>query len=367
MKSQHINALPDSSGETGAQVEAPGMNAIATALQTLYQGRKPRHFENPHPASLGGDDPLEGISVYQRAEPVPHWHYVTYGFSEMFAKETANPAVSGFGFELTFRVAADPGAAEPPMWPQYLLQSLGRYVFKTRNGFHEGHRINTNGPISLGAPTELCTVGFAFDPELPAIQTPFGHVAFLQVVGLTQEEERAAQRWETRKLLDALLPHMPLWITQLSRGSLLDKPDVQAAVTAGALQDGSSSVVIYTDVLDIGAHRRFLRKPEVQIVIGARQIAQLIELLPLRLPFKRPLTVAGPAWKLHIEPARRNTSALSQGALHICVNPQGAQELATLLHPRQGVYKLPSFQNILWDVKQTWIRNAEGELVSVIG
>lgn len=367
MKSQHNNALPTQSADKGAQVEAPGMNAIAAALQNLYRGRRPKHYENPHPASLGGDDPLEGISVYQRAEPVPHWHFVTYGFSEMYAKETANPGVSGFGFELTLRVAAAPGATEAPMWPQYLLQSLGRYVFKTRNGFHEGHRISTNGPISLGEPSALSCLGFVFDPELPAIDTPFGRVAFLQVVGLTADEERAAQRWETRKLLGAMLPHLPLWITDLGRGSLLGMPDVEAAVTAGAVQDGSSSVSIFTDVLDINAHRRFLRKPEVHIVIGARQIAQLTELLPLRLPFMRPLTVCGPAWKLHVEPARRNTSHFSQGALHLCVNGQGAQELATLLHARQGVYKLPSFQHILWDVKQTWIRNAEGELVDVIG
>lgn len=367
MKSQHNNALPAQSGATGAQVDAPGMNAIASALQSLYRGRRPRHFENPHPASLGGDDPLEGISVFQRAEPMPHWHFVTYGFSEMYAKETADPAVSGFGFELTLRVAAQPGTDEPPMWPQYLLQSLGRYVFRTRNGFHEGHRISTNGPISLGEPTALSSVGFIVDPELPAIETPFGHVAFLQVVGLTADEERAAQRWETRKLLGAMLPHMPLWINDLARGSLLDVPDVAAAVNAGAIQDGSSSVSVFTDVLDIDVHRRFLRKPNISIVIGARQIEQLIELLPLRLPFQRPLTVAGPAWKLQFEPARRNKSSFSHGALHLCVNGAGVQELATLLHPRQGVYKLPSFQHILWDVKQTWIRNAEGELVDVIG
>jgi suppressor of fused-like protein len=367
MNSQHNNALPEHTSTSGGQVEAPGMTAISNALSTLYQGRRPLHFENPHPLSLGGDDPLDGISVYQRAEPEAHWHYVTYGFSELFAKETANPAVSGFGFELSFRVAAAPGASEPPLWPMHLLQSLGRYVFRTRNGFHEGHRISTNGPISLGSPTALRTVAFAFDPELPPIATPFGHVAFLQVVGLTDDEERVAQRWETRKLLDALLPHLPLWITPLPRPSMLDKPDVAAAVAEGIARDGSSSVAIYADVLDIEAHRRFLRKPEISIVLGARQIGQLIELLPLRLPFKRPLTVSGPAWKLHFEPARRNAAKLSRGALHICVNDSGARELATLLQAKQGVYKLPSLQNVLWDIKQTWIRNAEGELVDVIG
>lgn len=346
---------------------APGIVAVADALQALYGKRRPLHFENPHPLSLGGADPLDGISVFWRSEPAPHWHYITYGFSDLFAKESANPAVSGFGFELTMRVAAVRSEETPPAWPLFLLQSLGRYVFKSRHRFHAGHRISTDGPISLGSATNLTALGFAPDPELPAIDTPFGHVAFLQVVGLTRDEERAALHWDTGKLLGVMQAHLPLWITHLERQSLLNKPDVKAALDAGIRSDGSSSEVILTDVLSITGHPRFMRPPTVHIVLGARQIEQLAELLPLRLPFKRPLTIAGPHWKLHFEPGRRNSVTLRQAAVHICVNDHSVQELATLLHPRQGVYKLPSFQLILWDVQQTWIRNAEGELTGVIG
>ena len=367
MNAQHPNIKLESATENGLAVEAPGLRAIASALQLLYNGRKPKHFENPHPLDLGGDDPLDGISVYQRAEPIPHWHYITYGFSELFVKASKNPAVSGFGFELTLRVAAERGDSEPPTWPLHLLQSLGRYVFRTGNGFHDGHRISTNGPISLGSPTDLTAVGFAFDPELPAIETPFGHVAFLQVIGLTADEEQLAQRWETRKLLQALLPHMPLWITHLPRTSLLGEPDVQAAVAEGVRKDGSLSAVIYADVLDIDEQLRFWRKPLIDIALGARQLQQLVELLPLRLPFGNTLTVAGPRWKLHLEPGRRNRARFGEGALHLRLNDKTVSELVTLLQPRQGVYKLPSLPHILWDVKQTWIRNAEGELVGVIG
>ncbi|MDI9654077.1 suppressor of fused domain protein, partial [Burkholderia cenocepacia] len=62
---------------------------------------------------LGGPDPLDGISVWRRAAPVPHWHFVTYGLSELYAKESDDPAVSGFGFELTMRVA-DHRRLDPP-------------------------------------------------------------------------------------------------------------------------------------------------------------------------------------------------------------------------------------------------------------
>lgn len=30
---------------------------------------------------------------------VPHWHYVTYGYSELYEKECEDPAVSGYGLK----------------------------------------------------------------------------------------------------------------------------------------------------------------------------------------------------------------------------------------------------------------------------
>jgi suppressor of fused-like protein len=346
---------------------AVGRHAINESLNALYQGRQPRLFENPHPMRLGGPDPLEGIGVFQRNEPLPHWHYVTYGFSELFDKETKNAAVSGFGFELTFRLAADPGATEPPLWPIHLLQSLGRYVFRSRNAFQDGHRMSANGPISLGSPTQLCSMGFALDRELAAIDTPNGRVAFLQVIGLTLDEEHAAQKWDTKKLLDMLLPYTPLWITHLKRRSFLTEPSVLAQATEGIRKDGSSSGVVFTDVLEVGEQKRLLRQSLASITLGARVVEQLAELLPLRLGYGKPFALCGPSWRLHFELAKKNAWRLERGVVRIFVNPATVQEFATLLHPRQGVYKLPSFQNILWDVKQTTIRNAEGEIVDIIG
>ncbi|MFX7739968.1 suppressor of fused domain protein [Acinetobacter baumannii] len=32
---------------------------------------------------LGGPDPIDGVSVYRSENGGAHWHYVTYGFSEL--------------------------------------------------------------------------------------------------------------------------------------------------------------------------------------------------------------------------------------------------------------------------------------------
>jgi suppressor of fused len=44
---------------------------------------------------LGGKDPLQGISVYKNLEPRPHFHYVIYGLSELYEKESENQEPSG--------------------------------------------------------------------------------------------------------------------------------------------------------------------------------------------------------------------------------------------------------------------------------
>ncbi len=363
MESQDNTAIQE---QDSAPV-AVGRNAITDTLAKLYKGRQPRYYANPHPWKQGGPDPLDGISVWQRAEPIPHWHYVTYGFSEQNSDKGPHGR-SGFGFELTFRLASEPGALEAPMWPIHMLQNLGRYVYQSRNGFQHGHRLSANGPISLSTPTLLCAMGFSHDLELPPIDTPNGSVEFLQVIGMTAEEEAGAQKWDTRKLLELMLPYMPLWITHVDRASFLSFPAIQAKVLAGMKRDGSSSGIVFTDLLLIEETKRFLRQSQVHVTLGAYLVGQLSQLLPLRLGYGKPFALVGPDRRIHFAlTKRKNRVRVARGVVHISVTQAAVQEFATLLHQRQGVYKLPSFQNILWDVKQTTIRNALGEIVDILG
>jgi hypothetical protein len=359
---------------------APGWDVISAHLAQLYPGQEPKHFGTLISHMLGGSDPLDGISVWRRTDPVPHWHFVTYGFSELYAKESDDPEVSGYGFELTFRLALEPGEvaadanAEPPAWALNFLQNLARYVFQSGNVFRDGHWMTANGPIALGQATQICSMGFVTDPELAEpLATPNGSVEFLQVVGLTVEEERAAKQWRTRNLLEVLLPHMPLWVTDLGRDSLLAHPVVKQQVDEGLRRDGSASGFLFTDVLGLKQVKRLLRKPITQVTVGARQVDELVTLLPLRLPFGRTLQVAGHEWQLLLEPAGADGQnavdwqGKGENAVVLRLTDATVQQLAQTLQPRQGSYVLPLLPQVEWVVEKTTIKDSTGKVVEVIG
>ncbi|KRC27075.1 suppressor of fused domain protein [Acidovorax sp. Root217] len=361
---------------------SPGWDAISARLGQLYPGQEPKHFGTLISRMPGGPDPLDGISAWRRMDPVPHWHFVTYGFSELYAKESGDPAVSGYGFELTFRLAIAPGSAaeatdadaEPPTWALSFLQNLARYVFQSGNVFRDGDWMTANGPIALAQATQICSMGFVTDPELAEpLATPNGSVAFLQVVGLTLDEECAAKQWRTRNLLDVLAPHMPLWVTDLGRASLLANPAVKQQVDEGARRDGSSSGYLFTDVLGLKQTKRLLRKPLTQVTLGARQVEELVALLPLRLPFGRTLRVAGHEWQLLLEPAGADGQNAvewpgeGEGAVVLRLTDATVQQFAQTVQPREGSYVLPLLPEVKWLVQKTTITDSTGKVVEVIG
>lgn len=359
MNEDSINSVDDD--------ESVGWSAINVSLASLYGDQEPQHMGTIIRYWLGGPDPLDGISAYYREHPVPHWHYVTFGFSELYGKEQDYEEVSGYGFELTFRLRAVEGSKEAPKWVFSFLQNLARYVFKTGNVFRPGEWMTANGPIELDTDTRICSIAMTSDPELPALETPNGHMEFIQVVGLTLEEEAAAKQWSPQHVLDTLLPRMPLWITDLDRSSLMDDPALAAQVKAGIERDGSGSGFLYTDVLGVEQHKRLLRAPLTEVRLGARQVDELCALLPLRIPFGRPFTLAGRDWQLQFEPGDACTVTMHDGRVAITMTPACAQEFARTIRPQAGRYELAQLPTVSWNVQQTSIRDANGNIISTIG
>ena len=350
-----------------ADDEAPGWDAISSACATLYPAQEPKHYGTLIGYRLGGRDPLDGISAWKRTQPLPHWHFVTYGFSELYDKQSDDPEVSGYGFELTFRLCIHEPAEEPPAWALNFLQNLARYVFQSGNVFRPSDWMSANGPIARDETTRLCSIAFTADPELPAMRTPHGEVAFLQVVGLTEDEEQAAKRWKTDKLLEVFAPAMPLWITDLARHSLLEQADIRTAVEAGAHRDGSSTGLLWTDVLAWRQERRLLRQPLTTIVIGALQVSELAALLPLRLPFGRSLRIIGDQASVVFSSSEHTRVHVEDDVLQVALTVDTARALGAALKPERGHYTAAGIEHLRIEVEPTEITDGTGNVLETVG
>lgn len=205
------------------QQEAPGWAAIDAALARLYGRQVPHQFASQRAYEPDAESPLPAIAVYEARQP-EHWHFVTYGLSELFEKTSREPEVSGFGFELTMRVPRGAGEETPPAWPLRALQGLGRYVLGTGKGLDTGHCADLGGSIAPGIESALTCLACVPDPLLGKITTPFGSLLFLQVVGIHGDELAAMQRLDHEGVVHLLGELDFHAMTDPQRGSYFDDP-----------------------------------------------------------------------------------------------------------------------------------------------
>jgi len=190
-----------------AEMKGPGWAAIDAALEELYGGAVPLHVAPELPSYLGGDEPLDGISIFAREAPVPHWHLITYGMSDL--------SEDGERFEFTLRAARRPDAVQPPAWAVMLLQQLAIYVRATGEAFEPGQTLKP-AELTLGdRPTLLTALVFTVDAELGVRE----NVMFLQIAAITDAEYAAARRGNASAVLDMIEAKTPLHVIDPARGS----------------------------------------------------------------------------------------------------------------------------------------------------
>lgn len=207
--------------QTFSEDDFPGLDAISKREKEIYGEQEPTHLATIIPYHLGGEDPLWAINYYTSNKQQRHFHYVTLGFTNLFYDEGfAEDETNGFGFELTFRHLPVKGDTDKPNWAANFLTNLSKYVFRTQNGFDDFHYMSANGPIRLDTKTNITAMTFFTDPEMKEIDTPHGHVKFLQVFGITTEEynDLRNEKYTVEDLINKHRQTNPLLITDLSRG-----------------------------------------------------------------------------------------------------------------------------------------------------
>ena len=348
--------------------EMPGWDAIDEVVGRVYPDQKPMHYGTATPYFLGGKDPLVGISAYSNStDGVAWWHFVTYGYSELFEKESDDPDQSGFGFEMTLRLVKQPGEDEPPMWAMSFLQNIATYVFETGNAFAEGHHMDVNGPIALESETELTAIILTEDDMFRPINSPNGWVRFLQMVGITEDERIAAISWDAGKFLDAVRTVNPMLLTDIGRRSYMTDPKVAQLVEEGVQRDGSSCGLNFFDQLSVSDDGD--RKV---ITIGALYVDTMVRTLPNRLLFGREFGIIGDELAILFLPENTSDEGGSiQGdedgefMLELQLTDEQVRRIADTVQPKQGDYEISD--RLTLRVVPTDIHDVDGEVIRVVG
>ena len=342
------------------EANTEGFDAIAEKLHRLYPGQEGKYYGVLIPYMLGGSDPLDGVEIWQSEQGLPHWHYVTYGFSELYEKESEYLEESGYGFELTFRLKREIGETEPPVWPVNLLQNLAHYVFSSDNVFADGHHMNCNGPVALESDTKLTALGFRVDSELGEMDTPNGHVTFLQAVAITHDEMNGLMCWSGSRFLELMAQYVPLCITDLSRTSLMHVADFRAVWQQGVAQDGSSTAFLYLDELAGG-----MEADRVWLQLGAGHVETVLNMLHARVGKGRELYLQGPQQIVHIQAAQAAAVQKHEEMLVLALTAETLAELDAVLAPHAGTYPLKTAPLEI-HLLPTKITDARGHVLQVI-
>ncbi|MBQ4522015.1 MAG: suppressor of fused domain protein [Lachnospiraceae bacterium] len=197
------------SDEDDEPVETLGWDAITEAFEKIYPGQEdPKHYGVMIPWMFGGKDPLEGISIYDAGD---YWHFVTYGLSELYEKESENLEYSGYGMEFTLKLKKGCYEDEEAEIRGLcgILQSIARITFQSGEIFDVFEYLYTGQTEGMDVEQKSKITGFITIPDEKAgseILTPNGKVTFVEFIGATDAELTKIKNKEmtVRQLYDKL-------------------------------------------------------------------------------------------------------------------------------------------------------------------
>lgn len=181
------------------EINTSGFDAITETFRKIYPSELDLDFGTIISYRLGGKDPLDRIRIYRGNG---YYHFVTYGFSELYEKESDDKEYSGFGFEITFKLkmnekqmnnTIDDDAKDPEIKNAVgFLQQLARYVFESGAILNPYEYIWTKQKEGIDAKQKSKITGFITLPdEAGEINTPNGKVLFVELLGAADEELNA--------------------------------------------------------------------------------------------------------------------------------------------------------------------------------
>lgn len=198
-----------------------GWDAITNEFDKIYPNQKnPKHYGTLISWNLGGNDPLRGISIYDGGD---YWHFVTYGLTELYEKESKNKEVSGYGMEFTFKLKKDKYDNEEAEIKCIcgILQSIARITFTNGEIFKPYEFIYTGQTTGIDANGRSNITGFITIPDTNAkpLNTPNGKMEFVELIGVTDNELKTLLNKELK--VQELYEKLNSDITDYNRKSII--------------------------------------------------------------------------------------------------------------------------------------------------
>lgn len=183
------------------EINTSGWDAIEQEFLRIYPGQNnPKHYGTLIKWRFGGNDPLDGVSIYDGGD---YWHFVSYGLTELYDKECEDPEVSGYGFELTLKLKKYDFEDQEAEFKNIcnIFQIIARMSFERGELFFPYEYIYTGQQEGMDAKQKSNLTGFITiaDTSANKINTPNGSVFFLELVGMTDAELKTLSTGDTVK------------------------------------------------------------------------------------------------------------------------------------------------------------------------
>ncbi|MDE6579488.1 MAG: suppressor of fused domain protein [Ruminiclostridium sp.] len=172
-----------------------GWDAIVEEFERVYPDQKePKHYGTLIPWRLGGPNPLDGTSIYDGGD---YWHFVTFGLTELYDKESEDKEWSGYGMEFTFKLKKGCYDAENEEEEFRCicsnLDSIAKLTFDKGELFLPNEYVYTGQTEGMDRFQKSKLTGFItmYDPTVNTLDTPNGKVEFVEFIGVTDSELKA--------------------------------------------------------------------------------------------------------------------------------------------------------------------------------
>lgn len=184
--------------EKKEDIQASGWDAIENEAKRIYPNQdNPKHYAALIKFKFGGPDPLDGISVYDAGD---YWHFVTYGLSELYEKESDDKEWSGYGMEFTFKLKKGCYIEEEQEIQCVcgLLQQIAKITFTSGEIFNAYEYLYTGQTEGIDARQISNITGFITIPDtkFSTLDTENGRVEFVEFIGVTNNELLALKNKE---------------------------------------------------------------------------------------------------------------------------------------------------------------------------